>query len=81
MPPIVCRPGQPIFTAGLYYVVHHKHRESDTEMFFKARDIFPHCNTCDDLVEYFFIADRIAPGQPGSASGPQVRHITPGPSE
>jgi hypothetical protein len=61
MPPIVCHPGQPISIGGLYHVIHYKHRDSDTEMIFKAREIFPHCRECDDLVEYFFITENIAP--------------------
>jgi hypothetical protein len=51
----VFQPGQRVAASGIYHAVHYKHRESDRHVTLLAGDIFPHCNQCDDLIEYILV--------------------------
>jgi hypothetical protein len=59
--PLASYPGQTVQKGGTYRVTHYKHRDADTHMIFAVGQIFPHCRTCDDLVEYNLLPDSLIP--------------------
>jgi hypothetical protein len=59
--PLASYPGQLVQTGGTYRVLHYKHRDADNHMIFSVGQVFPHCAACDDLMEYVFVPDSLAP--------------------